>query len=132
VHVEVVPWTADGVGIAWSWPGQEGVCAECATAALKEGALLKGRAVQGVCPCSLCGAPIAAVDADSDGDGNDDELDLGELDPLDAGELDPLEAGELDLAQMCESDECFPEPPDIQRDADLDSGSDSDRPPRPA
>ncbi len=105
LDVEIVPWNEEGRAMVWSWPGQDGACAACATAALRDGAAIAGRAVAAVCACARCGAQIAAVD--------DDPLDTGECDELDFGEHDPLDYGELDLAQTQESDVQFPEPPDV-------------------
>jgi ADP-ribosylglycohydrolase len=113
VEVELVPWDETGRAMLWSWPGQEGACAACATAALHEGLPVEGRAITACQVCARCGTEIVAVDAGHDDDDDEDRLDLTEGDCLDAGEWDASEM-ELDICQMYESDASFPEPPVVE------------------
>ena len=113
MEVELVPWDETGRAMLWSWPGQEGACAACATAALHEGLPVEGRAITACQECARCGTEIVAVDAGHDDDDDDDGLDLTEGDSLDAGEWDASEM-ELDICQMYESDASFPEPPVVE------------------
>lgn len=107
---EIVPWNEEGLALVWSWPGQEGACAGCATAALRDGAEVRGAPVDGPRACARCGAEIAAVHADADVDA--DDLDLCECGDLDYGEADDADR-EYDPLEYAESDACFPEPPDV-------------------
>ena len=115
--IELVPWDDEGRALEWSWPGASGACATCATRALFEGVAVEASPAEGPRPCTGCGARIAAVDADGDGDGGD-ILDVEEADALDGGEFDPAELGEIDA--------WFGEPVEIVRPALLDERTTGD------